>query len=301
MSYRSLIAFAVLSGALGAQTPAPPPPPDTLVLRANALMQSKQYAEAAGLYERATEQHPDQFVNWVRLGMARQLGGEGDGAMTAYRKAITLGAGQTAKYNVGTLFALAHAPDSAFHWLQESVRAGFSNLQTLKDDHDLQGLHGDPRWAALVDTMTRAATPCMYRPESRAFDFWIGDWDVTTAAGQAAGTSSVQLLLDGCALYENWTSASNGSGKSLNSYNPELGMWQQFWTDRTGSVTEYRTSEWVGPSLRYTAQQLQPARATLHMTFTPVTRDLVRQAGEISTDGGKTWTTQYDLYYHRRK
>ena len=26
----------------------------------------------------------------------------------------------------------------------------------------------------------------------------------------------------------------------------------------------------------------------------------VRQHAETSTDGGKTWTTTYDLYYHRK-
>jgi hypothetical protein len=39
----------------------------------------------------------------------------------------------------------------------------------------------------------------------------------------------------------------------------------------------------------------------LRLTFFPVSADEVRQLGESSTDGGKTWKTQYDLYYHRKK
>jgi hypothetical protein len=133
------------------------------------------------------------------------------------------------------------------------------------------------------------------------FDFWVGEWDVKTLQGQPAGKSSVQLLLEGCALYENW-STPNGGGKSLNSYNPDLKMWQQFWTDQSGNVTEYRTSEWVNGSLRLTAQQTRPgAPQFIRMTFTPMNKDLVRQFGEQSTDGGKTWTPSFDLYYHRRK
>jgi len=27
----------------------------------------------------------------------------------------------------------------------------------------------------------------------------------------------------------------------------------------------------------------------------------VRQHGELSNDGGATWTTTYDFYYHRRR
>ena len=134
------------------------------------------------------------------------------------------------------------------------------------------------------------------------FDFWVGEWDVRTPQGQQAGTSSVQLLLEGCALYENWTDAQGSSGKSLNSYNPETKQWQQYWTSQNGTVTEYRESEWVGQSLRFRATQKTPqGQALLRMTFTPVKPDLVRQFGETSSDGGKSWTVSFDLYYHRKK
>ena len=39
----------------------------------------------------------------------------------------------------------------------------------------------------------------------------------------------------------------------------------------------------------------------LRLTFFPVSANEVRQLGEASADGGKTWKTQYDLYYHRKK
>ena len=133
------------------------------------------------------------------------------------------------------------------------------------------------------------------------FDFWVGEWDVKNPQGQPAGQSSVQLLLEGCALYENWTDGQGGQGKSLNSYNTGTGKWQQFWTDQYGRVTEYRESEWIDGSLRFTANQIMPqGPALLHMTFTPLNPNLVRQWGEISTDGGKTWTPSFDLYYHRK-
>jgi hypothetical protein len=276
-------------------------PPDPLVARADSLSRSQNYTAAAQVLEQLIQRQPEVFAYWVRLGIARQSGGERAAAMTAYQRAIKLGAGQTAKYNVGTLFALKGMPDSAFYWLEESVKAGFLGAQQLANDPDLESLHNDARYAALVANVHKAVAPCMTRPESRMFDFWVGDWDVTTLQGQPAGKSSVQLLLEGCTLYENWTTPV-GAGKSLNSYNPDLKMWQQFWTDQTGRVTEYRTSEWVNGSLRFTAQMRRAAGPQLiRMTFTPMNKDLVRQFGEASPDDGKTWTTSFDLYYHRRK
>ena len=303
VSPRSRVYFLSLGCALalGTNAGAQAPAPDPLAAKADSLMRSQSYTAAAQAFEQLAQRHPENFGFMVRLGIARQLAGELDPAMDAYRKAIKLGAGTTARYNLGTVFARKGNADSAFHWLNESVKAGFNNEQTLTNDADLTALRTDPRYKALAEAVHRAVAPCMSRPESRMFDFWVGEWDVKTQQGQLAGKSSVQLLLEGCALYENW-STPNGGGKSLNSYNPDLKMWQQFWTDQSGRVTEYRTSEWVNGSLRYTANQILPAGpAMLRMTFTPVNKDLVRQFGEQSTDQGKTWTVSYDLYYHRRK
>jgi hypothetical protein len=145
-------------------------------------------------------------------------------------------------------------------------------------------------------------TPCLSRAESKQFDFWVGEWEVEDARGTHVGRSSVQKILAGCVVFENWTADNGVQGKSLNAYNAGLGMWQQFWTSQTGNVTEYRTSEWVDGSLRFVADMAgaQPPR-TLRLTFTPVDGNTVRQHGEVSKDGGATYTTTYDYYYHRAK
>jgi hypothetical protein len=37
------------------------------------------------------------------------------------------------------------------------------------------------------------------------------------------------------------------------------------------------------------------------LTFTRIDENRVRQLGENSSDGGKTWTVAYDLLYVRKK
>ena len=150
----------------------------------------------------------------------------------------------------------------------------------------------------------RAPMPCVDAAERRRFDFWIVEWEVTTKAGGRAGSSVIQSVSGGCALLENWTGARGGEGKSLNTYNPAVGQWQQYWIGQDGNPIEFRESSWSGPSIvfraRAAASGSTPA-SELRLTFTPVDSATVRQHGETSTDGGATWTTQYDLYYHRRK
>ena len=148
-----------------------------------------------------------------------------------------------------------------------------------------------------------APTPCADAAERHRFDFWLGEWDVTTKGGTNVGSSAVQSVSGGCALLENWTSASGGHGKSLNAYNPAVGQWQQYWIGQDGNPTEFRESTWEGRSIVFRAHAPAAGKSPAteqRLTFSPVDSTTVRQHGENSTDGGATWTTTYDFYYHRK-
>jgi len=276
---------------------------DTTSARAEALFAAKDYVGAASAYQALTRTHPQQPRYWTRLGTSLQMAGRADDAVAAYRKAIGITTAPIAMYNLAAVFAKRGQKDSAFYWLDQLVsNASYSNDKAVSADEDFASLRSDPRFEPLLERMRAVLRPCLTRAESRRFDFWVGEWEVKNAQGQPAGLSSVQRLLEGCALYENWTDLQGGGGKSLNSYNTDVKQWQQFWTDQYGRVTEYRESEWVDGSLRFTAKQIMPqGPALLHMTFTPVNPDVVRQFGEMSVDGGKSWTPTFDLYYYRKK
>ncbi len=144
--------------------------------------------------------------------------------------------------------------------------------------------------------------PCKSRPEYRQFDFWVGEWDVLTPQGQTAGTNSVQLILGDCVLFENWTGAKGGHGKSFNLYNAAAGKWQQTWVDNSGSLLELY-GEYKDNQMRFTGETNAPGgKKTLErLTFTKLSDDKVRQFWEQSTDDGKTWTVAFDGMYIRKK
>ena len=158
--------------------------------------------------------------------------------------------------------------------------------------------------AAQTSPPAKAPTPCVDVAERHRFDFWIGEWEVTTPAGGRAGTSSVQSVSGGCALLENWTSANGGHGKSLNAFNPAVGQWQQYWIGQDGNPAEFRESTWSGPSIVFRAHAPAAAQSPateMRLTFTPLDSNTVQQHGESSTDGGATWKTTYLFVYHRKR
>ena len=270
---------------------------------ADSLLSAGNYDRAYAAFETLTRRDSTSARWWFQLGMAAANLHRYDRGAEAFAKSTTLLPNTIATYNAGAMHArLGHA-DEAFNWLTLAVRQGFSDEKTLETDDDLALIRSDKRFEKIVYDATHAATPCSADPERRKFDFWAGDWTVTTAGGAVVGSSAVQVINGGCSLLENWTSSRGSTGKSLNSFNPAISRWQQYWVDQTGGVTEYRDSEWRNGSLSFLARSTQPNGAPLlqRLTFSALSDSVVRQHGERSIDDGKTWSTTYDFYYHRRR
>jgi hypothetical protein len=144
-------------------------------------------------------------------------------------------------------------------------------------------------------------SPCTQQPEFRQFDFWIGEWDVTVQ-GRPAGTNSVQLILDKCVIFENWTGARGLHGKSFNIYNAAKKQWQQFWVDSNGNVLEL-IGQFKDGAMRLQGETTgAQGKLWQRITFTPLPEGRVRQLWESSRDEGKTWATAFDgLYAPKRK
>jgi len=144
--------------------------------------------------------------------------------------------------------------------------------------------------------------PCKQSPEFRQFDFWIGEWEVRNPKGEKVGDSSIQLIINDCVIFENYTGVKGYTGKSFNIYNAPLKKWQQFWVDSQGGVLEFSGSA-TPDKLEYKAVSTQQDGKTLHhrMTFFDMPDKTVRQLWEQSTDGGKQWATVFDGTYVKKK
>ena len=156
----------------------------------------------------------------------------------------------------------------------------------------LSGLH--------TSALAQSAPPPL-PPESRQFDFWIGDWNVTTPDGKPAGTNKIELVSGGAALLENWTGAGGGDGKSLNTYSRAKKQWQQFWVGTGGGVLELAGGLVDGNMVLIGEHKTRAGQMTEKITWTPNADGSVRQHWEQSTDGGKTWTDAFDGLYRKKQ
>lgn len=273
---------------------------------ADSLYQAKSWEEAAGAYENIVASKPEDATAWFRLGTARYSLGQHTRAATAFGRAADVGfPHQVSRYNQACSQALAGDRDGALATLDRLLEAGFGNLEGLAADADFTSLRDDERFVAVLERARRNSTPCRFTPESRQFDFWIGEWDVFDRAnpGRLVGTSSVQLVLGDCVVFENWTSALGGSGKSFNVFKQDTGRWQQNWVDDKGGVIDFFDGRLQDGAMQFQAltRNRDGSERRRRLTFFDLSPDQVRQYSEASTDGGKTWQVEYDFLYTRKK
>lgn len=134
-------------------------------------------------------------------------------------------------------------------------------------------------------------------PEFHQFDFWVGEWRVTSG-GQVAGANSVTLEEDGCLIHEHWKGASGGTGQSFNFYDQADRQWHQVWVASGGSAL-FLAGTYHDGRLEYSGDRPAPqGGGVVHhrLTFTKNADGTVRQLWVTSPDG-TTWQTAFDGLY----
>jgi len=158
-----------------------------------------------------------------------------------------------------------------------------------------------PSLMAAQDTAPTAAPKTCTAPEHRQFDFWIGEWEVTTPKGAPAGRNRIEPILGGCALRESWTGAKGGSGTSYNAYDRRSGRWHQTWVDNGGLVLRLDGTFAAGKMvLSGESRDSTGARVLNRITWQETAPGAVRQLWETSKDGGDTWSVAFDGRYRKR-
>jgi len=106
-----------------------------------------------------------------------QTPSENSAAAAKLRQQIQTGDFEISNYNTACYLALMGDRDFAFAYLKKAVSEdGFSNLKTIQNDSDLNLLHDDPRWAAML-AQVEANNSASKKLQAKYFNqesFWNG-------------------------------------------------------------------------------------------------------------------------------
>lgn len=311
----TILVFAILAAALGAQEPAEPPgatppaapqavapppaaPQPTPLQRAEALLLAEDWAGAAAAFAAITEAEPENPDAFFGLGAARYGSRQVDLAIPAYLEAFELGyRTPQAHYHLARAYAAKGEDAAALEWLDKLAAFGPPVYEAIDTTEEFGRLRDTPEFAAVLER-TR---PCS-APPYRKLDFWLGSWNVLVGKekNQLAGTNRIHKILNGCALIENWTDNAGAEGKSLFYYDEHAKRWKQVWiTDSQRHKEKHLIAELGGGAVRFQGELPQAdGRIVLdRTTLYPLPSGEVRQVIEQSFDGGDTWRVGFDALY----
>jgi hypothetical protein len=142
--------------------------------------------------------------------------------------------------------------------------------------------------------------PACTSPEHRAFDFWIGEWNVHGPQGRLAGVNRIQREIGGCVLHERYDTGRGYSGESFNIYDAPRKVWHQTWVDTGGLLLVLEGGMRDGRMVLEGATTGNDGKVTRHrITWTPNADGTVRQLWESKAEGAD-WSVAFDGRYTRK-
>ncbi len=143
--------------------------------------------------------------------------------------------------------------------------------------------------------------PACATAEHRQFDYWVGAWDVyRTGTDTLVARSLIERRYNGCAIRENWMPLQGQGGGSFSAWRPESRNWRQTWVDSSGLWAEFSggmvdgAMELTGP---WAGSGPQGQNGIVKMRYERGAGGIVRQHGQVSIDGGRSWTPSFDFTY----
>ena len=288
-------AVLVLVGALGFSLSQAATPQE-----ADALYSAADWAKAEKAYRELTEHAPDNAIYKYRLAVTLRNQSKLQAAGMWLDQAKG-GAVPDAYIEVERARLMMAKGDraGAMRALELAAEEGYANGPAIQTDTALESLASDQRFVDVITKMNMNRVPCEYIAEFSQFDFWLGEWRVVGPNGVFQGTNRIEKEQGGCLLMEHWTGAGGTTGTSMNFYDLNRKEWVQVWIS-PGLQLEIRGGL-VDGSMVLTghAYDIQEGHdRPFRGTWTPMEDGVVRQHFEESSNGGQTWTTWFDGYYH---
>lgn len=269
---------------------------------ADSFFQAGDWRRAADAYQLRTAADPQDVIAWYRLAVSARQAGRLGVARTALSEAEKL---EFSPPRIGLerarLGVLADDFQTAVAELRSVAAQGFTAVNVITGDPLLGTLAGRPDYDALVAAMSAQAFPCEHDASFAAFDFWVGEWDVHDGGGNLAGRNVIERAERGCLLIEKWSSASGGTGTSINYLDKTSGEWVQIWNDASGSQINIRggmtdAGMLLTGNIHYIASG---TTAPFRGLWTALPDGRVRQFFEQSPDDGETWKPWFEGFYTR--
>ncbi|NNF17726.1 MAG: hypothetical protein HKN70_13360 [Gammaproteobacteria bacterium] len=278
---------------------AAPSQSQTVAAAAQEAYAAEDWENVVKLYRQLTSTQPDNGRYWYRLAVGLRYTGKLELAHEALDEAAKVQVPPSyTEYERAKIAATRQDNAKAMAFLQVAADAGLAGSAMVLENEHLAALSGEPGFDDLVEQLETNQFPCR-DSKYHEFDFWIGDWQVSTPNGQPAGTNKISAIEQDCLLLERWTSASGTTGTSINFYDLSKGRWVQQWVS-SGSQIHIEGGLKDGSMVMegFIVYMRNNNQAKFRAIWTPLEDGRVRQFFE-QADAEGNWTPWFEGFYTR--
>lgn len=171
-----------------------------------------------------------------------------------------------------------------------NTKAAFSKLALIVCLFSVQPM--------LTAQSSTQASPCS-SSVNRAFDFWVGEWDVfdVDKPDTMAAHARVDLILGDCVLHEDYQQVDGFRGESFSSYDAARKQWHQSWVTNRGSLLMIDGGLQSGDMILSGESHTRDGKTQLVRTTWKLEGKNVRETAVVSHDEGKTWAPLFDMVF----
>ena len=262
---------------------------------ASAKYAAQDWQGTVEAYSALLESDSDNAGYHYYLARGQHELGQYEEAEKSYQKALDedFASPASVQYHLARLYMSAGKKKKALAMLETLAETGGIPGGFVSNTTEFAPLADDEKFLAVV----AALTPCT-DPEYRHFDFWLGEWDVTSAGSSSSATNNISAEHGGCVVLEQYN-AGGFTGMSINFYDSNDSHWHQTWMSNAGAAL-YLKGGLEDGSMVMSDKGLVENDTINRITWTPNEDGSVRQHWETSTDDGESWTTAFDGLYTKK-
>ena len=259
--------------------------------QADQAFRAGNWQAAIDSYELLLAKDNEKGDFWHRLGVSYlnlQQYSDADNALVNAASLVPEGGQRNRVYfNLARVSAATGDKDEALIQLNLIAEAGGTPYLAVLNASEFTPFETDPSFQEVLQRLR----PCQSK-DHRAFDFWLGQWQVTSPSRPGwQAMSNITLGNDGCSIHEDYRTPGGYVGTSVNFFDASKHQWHQTWIDNQG-----------GPL--YLHGELQNGAMVLsdganRITWTLQSDGRVRQHWQVSNDDGKSYATSFDGYYEK--
>ncbi len=114
------------------------------------------------------------------------------------------------------------------------------------------------------------------------------------------GTSEISRVSEGCAIREQWTSATGKGGMSINYYDAAEQKWHQDWVGGDGTILHLRGGLKDGAMVLSGESRGTKGTVINRITWTSLPDGKVKQEWASSANTGASWKTSFVGIYEKQ-